>query len=220
MGNYIRVQAVPKIQLSLQSLTLIYTAEDTENLFNSIFLYFDWARVKDNSKPMPELPELSRKDSFSFDSICGEIDTAVSNFWREAEKNERNRNSKRKGDLSSTSGRPNQSITYSSIDKSNYSSTHSNTPTLEEVEREIKSKGLRIDGKGFFDHFNGNGWRDNKGNPVKNWKALLNSWASEKQVHAQQYEQRDYSEQELADISNDPIIQALEAQSQGKDFSW
>lgn len=50
-------------------------------------------------------------------------------------------------------------------------------PTLEEVESYAKEKGYDIDCKYFWEYYNEGEWIDGKGNPVKNWKQKLITWA-------------------------------------------
>lgn len=48
-------------------------------------------------------------------------------------------------------------------------------PTREEVEREIKAKGYRVDAGAFVDYYDANGWKVGK-NPMKSWKSALSTW--------------------------------------------
>jgi hypothetical protein len=49
-------------------------------------------------------------------------------------------------------------------------------PTIEEVNTYIKEKQLKVDGQKFFEYFTEGGWKDSKGNQVKNWKQKLLTW--------------------------------------------
>lgn len=49
-------------------------------------------------------------------------------------------------------------------------------PTLEEIEKYITEKQLKVDGKQFYDYFTEGNWKDSKGNSVKNWKQKLLTW--------------------------------------------
>ena len=43
-------------------------------------------------------------------------------------------------------------------------------PTLDEVTSYVHERGNLIDPKKFYDYYEASGWKDSKGNPVKNWK--------------------------------------------------
>ena len=49
-------------------------------------------------------------------------------------------------------------------------------PTLEEIQAYCKERGNKVDAKAFFDYFTTGGWKDSKGNPVKNWKQKIITW--------------------------------------------
>lgn len=49
-------------------------------------------------------------------------------------------------------------------------------PTIKEVNLYIKEKQLKVDGQKFFEYFTEGGWKDSKGNQVKNWKQKLLTW--------------------------------------------
>ena len=49
-------------------------------------------------------------------------------------------------------------------------------PTLEEIEKYISDKKLEVNAKQFYDYFEVGGWKDSKGNKVKNWKQKLLTW--------------------------------------------
>lgn len=74
-------------------------------------------------------------------------------------------------------------------------------PTVTEVEAYIREKGYSVDAQKFVDYYESNGWRVGR-NPMKDWKAALRTWQAnqfdrtpqKKTVVAQQYEQRDYSQ--------------------------
>lgn len=55
-------------------------------------------------------------------------------------------------------------------------------PTLEEVEEYCKERNNNVDAKKFYDYYNVAGWKDAKGNPVKNWKQkMIANWEKEKE---------------------------------------
>lgn len=50
-------------------------------------------------------------------------------------------------------------------------------PTLEEVKAYVKEKGYNVDADYFWKYYTEGGWKDSKGNAVKNWKQKLITWA-------------------------------------------
>lgn len=60
-------------------------------------------------------------------------------------------------------------------------------PTIEEVTQYCQERGNNVDPKKFYDYYNVAGWKDAKGNPVKNWKQkMIANWEKEKPVKEEQ----------------------------------
>jgi predicted phage replisome organizer len=49
-------------------------------------------------------------------------------------------------------------------------------PTLEDIKAYCQERNNNVDPKKFFDYYEQGGWKDSKGNPVKNWKQKLITW--------------------------------------------
>lgn len=49
-------------------------------------------------------------------------------------------------------------------------------PTLEEVEAYVRERGSPVDPVRFWEYFETGGWKDAKGQPVRNWKQKLLTW--------------------------------------------
>ena len=49
-------------------------------------------------------------------------------------------------------------------------------PTLDEVKAYVKERGNKIDSQRFYDYYEASGWKDSKGQPVKNWKQKAITW--------------------------------------------
>ncbi len=49
-------------------------------------------------------------------------------------------------------------------------------PSLSEVQEYVKERNSQVDPKQFYDYFTAGGWKDSKGNQVKNWKQKLITW--------------------------------------------
>ena len=93
-------------------------------------------------------------------------------------------------------------------------------PTPGEVADYAREQGLRMDADRFVDFYASKGWRVGK-EPMADWRASARLWAKrddlsrpppggERTVSAQRYDQRLYTEEELAALAGDPVIEALE----------
>ena len=87
-------------------------------------------------------------------------------------------------------------------------------PTVDEVRAYIEENGLNIDPEYFVDYYATRDWKTKGGQKVKDWKACIRTWKKNdysqgktqgKTVIAQQYEQRDYSQQTNPDDVLDRI---------------
>ena len=50
------------------------------------------------------------------------------------------------------------------------------SPTLEDIQAYCKARNNNVDAKRFFDYYEASGWKDSKGNKVKNWKQKVITW--------------------------------------------
>lgn len=54
-------------------------------------------------------------------------------------------------------------------------------PTLEEIETYCQERDNNVDPRKFYEYYSVAGWKDSKGNPVKNWKQkMIANWEKEK----------------------------------------
>lgn len=98
-------------------------------------------------------------------------------------------------------------------------------PTPAEVADYAGKQGLTMDAERFVDFYTSKGWRVG-GERMVDWRASARLWARrngrevpadrEKKVNAQRYDQRQYTEQQLEAITEDPILKALEASGAGE----
>jgi hypothetical protein len=88
-------------------------------------------------------------------------------------------------------------------------------PTVEEVDAYCKERGNRVNAQRFVDFYAAKGWKIGQ-NPMKDWKAAVRTWEQRddspacpaKVVSAQQYTQRQYTEDELLAVSDDLLAEA------------
>ena len=50
------------------------------------------------------------------------------------------------------------------------------SPTLEDIQAYCKARNNNVDAQRFFDYYEASGWKDSKGNKVKNWKQKVITW--------------------------------------------
>ena len=54
-------------------------------------------------------------------------------------------------------------------------------PTLEEVKAYVAERNSTVNAEQFFEYYTAGGWKDGKGNPVRNWKQKLLTWEKHEQ---------------------------------------
>lgn len=100
-------------------------------------------------------------------------------------------------------------------------------PTLEEVKAYCTERNNGINAERWFDYYAANGWKIGK-NPMKDWKASVRYWEkdntsvssqSQKKVSAQNYTQRQYTEEQLAAVTNNPLEAILRQMDRAKGVS-
>jgi predicted phage replisome organizer len=77
-------------------------------------------------------------------------------------------------------------------------------PTLEEVKAYVAEKGYSVDAEYFYKYYSTGEWIDSKGNPVRNWKQKLITWAKkdeEKPVKSSPNSKGDFKPNQTIDKS-------------------
>ena len=77
-------------------------------------------------------------------------------------------------------------------------------PTLEEVKAYVQEKGYAVDAEYFYKYYSTGDWIDSKGNPVRNWKQKLITWAKkdeEKPVKSSPNSKGDFKPNQTIDRS-------------------
>jgi hypothetical protein len=70
---------------------------------------------------------------------------------------------------------------------------------LEDVQAYCKERSSPVDPKKFYEYFTAGGWKDAKGNPVRNWKQKLLTW--------EQYQPQPAAQQKT---TGNPFLRLLE----------
>lgn len=89
--------------------------------------------------------------------------------------------------------------------------TRFSAPSVEEVSAYCTERGNKINAQTFVDYYQARGWRvGNSNSPMKDWKACVRTWEQRQSdqggvqkprlLRAQDYEQRDYHEEEMQKI--------------------
>ena len=172
-------------------------------------------------------PELAGRESIAFDFIKEDIDKAEKAYADKCEKNRQNRT------LTNVDERE-RSITNDNertqnINKKEKDNIKENPlkgvkekplarftpPTVEEVFAYCQERGNGVNAQRFVDYYTANGWKVGK-NPMKDWRASVRTWEQDRQqgvkptktVSAQQYTQREYTEDQLLAVSDDLLEEA------------
>ena len=71
---------------------------------------------------------------------------------------------------------PQDSIDKNRLDKDRLDKSKFTPPTLEEVKAYCQERGNNVDAAKFYSFYSEGGWKDSKGNPVRNWKQKVITW--------------------------------------------
>lgn len=74
-------------------------------------------------------------------------------------------------------------------------------PTLEEVKAYASERGNNVDAQKFYDYYAQGGWKDSKGNPVKNWKQKMITWENKNPVKKNSFTQHKQTNYDLDELS-------------------
>lgn len=167
-----------------------------------------------------EEPELGLSESMAFDFIRVDIDNADKKYKDKCETNRKNRL-----DAIENNERQRTSTNVNDGDKYNNKNNNKNSdkeitqkesvkekepqkrftpPTVEEVAEYCLERGNGINAQHFIDYYQQGGWVLKNGKKMHDWKAAVRTWegnsygnrSSPKIVSAQQYQQRDYSDEQ------------------------
>ncbi len=140
-----------------------------------------------------EREELAGRESIAFDFIVDDIDRAEEQYQARCEKNRANRASASERPLTTVDERPRP---LTNVDERDQTKSKSKTktkskeekevkekaasrftpPTLDEVKAYVSERKSSVDPVRFWQYYDAGGWKDAKGNEVKNWKQKLLTW--------------------------------------------
>ena len=172
-------------------------------------------------------PELAGRESIAFDFIKEDIDKTEKAYAAKCEKNRQNRLTTNVYERERTITNVDERTQNKNIkEKENIKETtlkgskekplaRFTPPTVEEVSAYCKERGNRVNAQRFVDFYAAKGWKIGQ-NPMKDWKAAVRTWEQRddsparpaKVVSAQQYTQRQYTEDELLAVSDDLLAEA------------
>lgn len=193
-----------------------------------------------------EAQELAGRESIAFDFIKEDIDRIDESYNKKCEKNRENVNNRyQSNDNKNEDIQSNTSVNDCTqvivIDKdkdirdiketttkvvAKKSAPRFTPPTLEEVKAYCTERNNGINAERWFDYYAANGWKVGK-NPMKDWKASVRYWEKDntvssqppKKVSAQNYTQRQYTEEQLAAVTNNPLEAILRQMDRAKGVS-
>ena len=172
-------------------------------------------------------PELAGRESIAFDFIKEDIDKTEKAYAAKCEKNRQNRLTTNVDERERTITNVDERAQNKNIkEKENIKETtlkgskekplaRFTPPTVEEVASYCRERGNNVNAQRFVDFYAAKGWKIGQ-NPMKDWKAAVRTWEQRddsparpaKVVSAQQYTQRQYTEDELLAVSDDLLAEA------------
>lgn len=217
--KYQRVQEVPSFMLSYSNMNLFASVPDDEKSFvwESLLEYFEAARQRE-SVERPDPPAFKSKTSERcYKSMIHAMEEDCEKYWKKCGLNADRRNIVKEENDGLTAGRPlvDRGSTNTIQSNTNQSKADNTIPppqTPQEVQAYCRQANIGLaseEATRFFITFSRTDWKDRNGKPIKDWHMLAASWAKEQHsVSAQNYEQRNYTEDELLSVSDDLLEEA------------
>lgn len=158
-----------------ESIASLRKKEDRLSIFEAICSY----ALNEEVKPMtdaanalfilikPNLDSAARKSKGGKKATSKEEDTdKISGRYREDVGKEKENKKENKKEIENECYKENKKE----------SNPRFKPPTLDEVTAYVEERGSGVDPRKFFEYFDVGGWKDAKGNAVKNWKQKLLTW--------------------------------------------
>ena len=179
------------------SKTAKLTDEEVGRLFRALMAYHATGEEK----------EITGRESIAFDFIREDIDRTEQAYKTKCETNRKNRliaiDNERKQSLTSVDV-PSQKEKEKEKDKEKENNNKRFIPpTVDEVSEYCRERNNGIDAQYFIDYQTARNWVLSNGKQCKDWRATVRTWEQHdynrgkgKVVSAQQYQQRDYSNEQ------------------------
>lgn len=178
------------------------TDEEVGRLFRSLMRYHATGIAE----------EIDGRESIAFDFIREDIDRATAAYRAKCEQNRNNRisalNNERQQSLTVVDVPVQKEQESKEVKKNN--KNHFTPPTVEEVAAYCRERNNGIDAEYFVDYQTARDWVLSNGKRMRDWKATVRTWEKNgfnrkggkpgKTVSAQQYAQRDYSDENNDDV--------------------
>lgn len=178
------------------SKTAKLTDEEVGRLFRALMTYHSTG----------EETEITGRESIAFDFIREDIDRTEQAYKTKCETNRKNRliAIENERQQSSTSvDVPSQKEKEKEKDKEKENNKRFTPPTVDEVAEYCRERNNGIDPQYFIDYQTARNWVLSNGKQCKDWRATVRTWEQHnynrsqgKVVSAQQYQQRDYSNEQ------------------------
>lgn len=164
-----------------------------------------------------EEQELKGRECGYYDFIKGDIDEIENRYAAKCETNRNNRqrplttdNDRQRPSTNDHKINNNINIKEISLKGDKEKRTRFSPPSVDEVAAYCKERGNKINAQTFVDFYAAKGWRVGQ-NPMKDWKACVRTWEQRddqrggsaqkpKLLRSQDYEQREYHEEEMKKI--------------------
>ncbi len=222
--RYVQKTELSGAQFSYEALRLFRHCKNKDKVFEEVYKFVE-PRKKRGVELEPETIEFD--DSLDHDTYMAMIQSfcsAAKSYWTTCDARKHGNNYDAKDilpdDISKTEDRHNDyngMINNQPSKPTNDATIYPHTyprPTLEEIKAYALEKGYGSEvAAGFYREKTAEDWKV-RGEPIRNWKSLLDSWCRIKPVRAQQYTQREYTDSEWEEHDKELLRQAAEEDNQ------
>ena len=208
------------------------TNEEVGSLFRQLMLY--------HAKRYDEMTDFVDGEGIAFDFIASDIDRAEEKYNATCETNRNNgskggrprkqqepteteQNPEKPTETEQNPEKPYIKDKNKDIDKEKEKNSNRRftPPSIQEVTDYCLERGNGINPQAFIDFYASKGWKVGS-QPMKDWRACVRTWEQRERkpakiLPAQNYQQRDYTEEELLAVSDDIIAQIMAQRENDKE---